>query len=126
MARAFRFLKRTSLNCAGAGAGTGVTEADNGGVVLTGAALGDAPLTGAASGGVSSCAGRCEVRQIESSKTEKNLTRALIGMTCDNGDLCVVGQARRLLKLKNGKRGACPTIAASLRWNNPAYGDGVL
>src|SRR5712692_4331308 len=96
MARAFRFLKRTSLSWAGAGEGTGVTEADNGGAVLTGDALGEVPLTGAAPGGVSSCAGRCEVRQIESSKTEKNLTRALIGMTCDNGDFCVVGQARHL------------------------------
>ena len=71
MARAFRFLKRTSLSWAGAGEGVGVTDADNGGVVATGDALDEAPLTGAAPGGVSSCAGKCEVRQIESSETER-------------------------------------------------------
>ncbi len=79
MARAFKFLKRTSLSCVGAGEGTGVTEADNGGVVLTGEALGEAPLTGAAPGGVSSWAGRCEVRQIESSETERTESRPVIG-----------------------------------------------
>src|SRR5437660_12937013 len=72
MARAFRFLKRTSLSCVGAGEGTGVTEADNGGVVLTGEALGEAPLTGAAPGGVSSWAGRWEGRQIESRERERS------------------------------------------------------
>src|SRR6266849_6405363 len=102
MARAFRFLKRTSLSCVGAGEGTGVTEADNGSVVLTGDALGEAPLTGAAPGGVSSCAGSCEVRQTESSETKRPESRAVIGMTCDNGDLCVVGQACRLPKQIRG------------------------
>jgi hypothetical protein len=103
-------LKSTSVNWGAPGEGAGVTDADSGGVVLTGDELGGAPLTGATPGGVSSCAGKYEVTQIESSKTEKNLTRVLIGMTSDNGDLCVAGQARRLPKLKNGRRSACPTI----------------
>ena len=34
--RAFRFLKSTSLNCGAPEEGAGVTEADNGGVVLAG------------------------------------------------------------------------------------------
>ncbi len=60
MARAFKFLKRTSLICGVPGEGTGVTEADNGGVVLTGDALGEAAAVGAAPGGVSSWASEIE------------------------------------------------------------------
>ena len=97
MARAFKFLKRTSLSWGVPGEGTGVTEADNGGVVLTGDALGEAPLTGVADGGVSSCADRIEATQIESSKMQ-NESRTVLDMTRDNADFCVVGQAHRLAK----------------------------
>jgi hypothetical protein len=77
MARAFKFLKRTSLTCGVPEEGTGVTEADNGGVVLTGDALGEAPLTAAAGGGVSSCAERYEATQIESNEKSKPESRAI-------------------------------------------------
>ena len=81
-------------------------EADNGGVVLTAGALGEAPPTGAAFRGVSSWAGKCEVRQIESSQAERTESRAVIGMTSDNDDFCVVGQAHRLPKIKERQSGA--------------------
>jgi hypothetical protein len=77
MARAFTFLKRTSLSCGAPGDGTGVTEADNGGVVLTGDAPGEAPLTGAALGGVSSCAER---ELAVARTTQRRKDRAVIGM----------------------------------------------
>ena len=55
MERAFRFLKRTSVNCGAPPEGAGVTEADNGGVVLAGdAAAGELALIGADAGGDSS------------------------------------------------------------------------
>ena len=95
MARAFKFLKRTSLSCGAPGEGTGVTEADNGGVVLTGDALAEAPLAGAAGSGVSSCAARIEATQIESSKMQ-NESRKVLDMTRDNADFCVGGQAHHL------------------------------
>jgi len=55
MDRAFKFLKRTSVNCGAPEDGAGVTEADNGGVVLTGEATGGDPAAaGADAGGDSS------------------------------------------------------------------------
>jgi len=58
MERAFRFLKRTSVSCGAPEVGAGVTEVDNGGVVLTGetAVGGDPAAAGADAGGDSSCA----------------------------------------------------------------------
>jgi len=48
-------LKSTSVNCGAPEDGAGVTEADNGGVVLTGETAGGAPaLIGADAGGDSS------------------------------------------------------------------------
>jgi len=53
--RAFRFLKTTSVNWGVPEDGAGVTEADNGGVVLAGdAAAGEPALIGADAGGDSS------------------------------------------------------------------------
>ena len=43
IARALRFLKRTSVSCGALEEGAGVTEADNAGVVLTGDAAGGDP-----------------------------------------------------------------------------------
>jgi hypothetical protein len=53
--RAFKFLKSTSVNCGAPEEGAGVTEADNGGVVLAGdTAGGEPPLIGTDAGGDSS------------------------------------------------------------------------
>jgi len=52
--RAFRFLKRTSVNCGAPADGAGVTEADSGGVVLAGDAAAEVALIGADAGGDSS------------------------------------------------------------------------
>jgi len=79
MARAFKFLKRTSLSWGAPGEGTGVTEADNGGVVLTGDALAEAPLTGPAGGGVSSCAFRIDALQIEMDETTRRSRVVMVG-----------------------------------------------
>ena len=79
MARAFKFLKRTSLSCGAPGEGTGVTEADNGGVVLTGDALAEAPLTGPAGGGVSSWAFRIDALQIEMDETTRRSRVVMVG-----------------------------------------------
>src|SRR5438128_3627638 len=77
IARAFKFLKKTSLSCGAPDEGAGVTEADNGGVVSTGDALAEAPLTGAAGGGVSSWAER-ELAVARAMQRKKD--RAAIGM----------------------------------------------
>ena len=74
--RAFRFLKRTSVNCGAPELGAGVIEADNGGVVPTGEAARDAPAAAGDAGGDSSWA-----KEIE--QTRKALTKAsrlLIGV----------------------------------------------
>ena len=68
--RAFRFLKRTSVNCGAPGDGAGVTAADSGGVVLTGdAAASGLAAAGADAGGDSSCA------KIKPPKDAKNKPR---------------------------------------------------
>lgn len=77
MARAFRFLKSTSLSCGALGDGTGVTLEDNGGVVAAADAPGDAPPEGDRLGGVSSCAGRKETAHIESNGMQSE-TRAVM------------------------------------------------
>ena len=66
MARAFKFLKSTSVSCGALGDGAGVTLEVNGGVVAAAEALGDTPPVGDPLGGVSSCAGRKETAHIES------------------------------------------------------------
>ena len=59
IARAFKFLKSTSLSCGGAIADdVGVAAEDSGRVVLNGDAVGELPLIGAAPGGDSSWAWR--------------------------------------------------------------------
>ncbi len=61
MERALRFLKSTSVNCGAPEDGAGVTEADNGGVVPAGDAVGGDPAAGGAeAGGDSSCANAIE------------------------------------------------------------------
>ena len=60
--RALRFLKSTSVSCGAPEDGAGVTEADNGGVVLAGAAAaGGLAAAGADAGGDSSCASETEM-----------------------------------------------------------------
>src|ERR1700736_4118733 len=90
IARAFKFLKSTSLSCAGAGEGTGVTDADTVVVVLTGKAFGEAPLIGAAPGGVSSCAGRIEAVQIEKDETTR---RSRVVMVVHFNECSTLGDA---------------------------------
>ena len=68
MARAFKFLKSTSVSCGALGDGAGVTLEDNGGVVAAAEALGDVPPVRDALGGVSSCAGRKETAHIQSNE----------------------------------------------------------
>jgi hypothetical protein len=78
MERAFKFLKRTSLSCDAVAVGTGVAAEDNGGVVLTGEAVGEAPATGPALGGDSSCAEVKQAAEIETSAAHRNESRAVI------------------------------------------------
>jgi hypothetical protein len=78
MERAFKFLKRTSLSCGAVAVGTGVAAEDNGGVVLTGDAVGEAPTIGAALGGDSSCAEVKHAAEIETSAAHKSESRAVI------------------------------------------------
>jgi len=76
--RALRFLKSTSVNCGApeVGAGVaGVTDADNGGVVLSGEAAGrDPPAAGEDAGGDSSCANEIEA----SNRPDTTASRVLI------------------------------------------------
>ena len=84
MERAFRFLKSTSVSCAGVGEGLAVTEAD----ALTGGtlgeagegavAIGDGPVVGRRPGCVSSCAGNVGVAQIEKSKANQHKSRLVM------------------------------------------------
>ena len=75
--RALRFLKSTSVPCGAPVEGAGVTEADNGGVVLAGdAAAGEPAAAAAEAGGDSSCANESE--QINKPKIEAN--RVLISV----------------------------------------------
>lgn len=78
MERAFKFLKRTSLSCGAVAVGTGVAAEDNGGVVVTGDAVGAAPTIGAALGGDSSCAEVTHAAEIETNATHKSESRAVI------------------------------------------------
>jgi hypothetical protein len=83
MARAFTFLKSTSVSCGGLGDGAGVTLEDNGGVVAAADALGDAPPVGVTLGGVSSCAVRKETAHIESNGMQ-NEARAIMRYSLAN------------------------------------------
>jgi hypothetical protein len=107
--RALRFLKSTSVNCGAPEDGAGVTEADNGGVVLIGeAAGGEAALTGADAGGVSSWAKRAEVTNKSATKN-----RILIRWMMFIPLFAVVGQAHRLLTL-NRTAGGAPALQSDL------------
>jgi hypothetical protein len=76
--RAFRFLKRTSVSCGAVGDGAGVTDEYNGGVVLAGDAIGEAPPAGERPGGVSSWPGKIETTQSERRDIEKTGSRVVI------------------------------------------------
>jgi hypothetical protein len=92
--RALRPLKSTSLNCGAPEEGGGVTEADNGGVVLAGDAVaGEAALTGVDAGGDSSCANEIE-RPTNEAKIRA--TRVLIGLRNKSWQFHTVEQASRL------------------------------
>src|SRR5439155_19331562 len=71
--RAFRFLKSTSVSCAGVGEGF-EAGADNAGVVLGGDAVADAALCGEGEG--SSSAGRRST--IENKKAKKHSSRVIM------------------------------------------------
>src|SRR5437868_14161745 len=92
--RAFRFLKSTSVNCGTPEEGAGVTEADNGGVVLAGdTAGGDPAAPGADAGGDSSCANKMERLRNEA---KIRATRVLISLRNKSWQFHAVEQAPRL------------------------------
>jgi hypothetical protein len=92
--RAFKFLKRTSVNCGVPEDAAGVTDADNGGVVLAGdATAGELALIGADAGGDSSCANRIERLQ---KKPKIKATRVLISLRNKSWQFHAVEQAPRL------------------------------
>jgi hypothetical protein len=89
-----RLLKSTSVNCGAPEEGAGVTEADNGGVVLAGDAAAGAPgAAGADAGGDSSCANEIE-RPTNEAKIRT--TRVLIGLRNKSWQCHTVEQASRL------------------------------
>ena len=90
--RAFKFLKRTSDNCGAPEEGAGVTEADNGGVVLAGAATaGEPAVAGADAGGDSSWANAIEK---PTNKPKIRATRVLISVKLSGWRFSVAEQAR--------------------------------
>src|SRR5438105_14255718 len=92
--RALRFLKSTSVPCGAQVDGAGVTEADNGGVVLAGdAAAGEPAAAGAEADGDSSCANETE-RLTNEAKIRA--TRVLIGLRNKSWQFQPVEQAPRL------------------------------
>jgi len=92
--RALRFLKSTSVPCGAPVDGAGVTEADNGGVVLAGdAAAGEPAAAGADAGGDSSCANETE-RLTNEAKIRA--TRVLISLRNKSWQFHAVEQAPHL------------------------------
>jgi hypothetical protein len=92
--RAFKFLKSTSVNCGAPADGAGVTEAENGGVVLAGDAdAGEPALIGADAGGDSSWANETE-RPTNEAKIRA--TRVLISLRNKSWQFRAVEQAPRL------------------------------
>jgi len=87
-------LKSTSVPCGAPVDGTGVTEADNGGVVLAGDAAGGEPAAaGGETGGDSSCANETE-RLTNEAKIRA--TRVLISLRNKSWQFHAVEQAPRL------------------------------
>jgi hypothetical protein len=76
--RAFRFLKSTSVSCAGVGEGVGVAEEDK---LAAGAAeaVGETSMSGGRVVCGSSCAGKIDIDQIQVSEAQKNPNRVIIG-----------------------------------------------
>jgi hypothetical protein len=90
--RALRFLKRTSVNRGAPVVGTGLTDADSGGVVLRGDPAGDEPApVGEEPGGDSSCAKQIDARI----RPDITISRILISVEDKSWRFAVGGQARR-------------------------------
>ena len=82
--RALRFLKSTSVSWGAPDVGTGVTEADNAGLVLVGDAAGREPAAaGEEAGGDSSCPKEIEM----SSRPDTTASRVVINWRRNHGDL---------------------------------------
>ena len=76
--RAFRFLKSTSVSCAGVGEGVGVTNEDKP-AVGTAEAVGETAMSGGRVVCGSSCAGKIDTDQIQVSEAQKHPNRVIIG-----------------------------------------------
>ena len=95
IARAFRFLKRTSVNCGVADDGAGATDAESGGVVLAGAATGDDPApAGDEAGGDSSCANE----RVIIKRAKVKASRVLINVKDKSWRFAIGGQVQRVPK----------------------------
>src|SRR2546423_1313834 len=107
IARALRFLKRTSVNCGAPEVGAGVTEADNAGVVLSGetAVRGPAPA-GEDAGGGFSCGEQIERR----ARPNRTTSRVLI-IGKEMKAICALGASASLL-LRRRKCGYCRSYDA--------------
>src|ERR1700730_5922274 len=92
IARALRFLKRTSVSVGGPDDGTGVTDADRGGAVRDGDATGDdPPAAGDEAGGDSSCA----IPTVLIKKAKAKASLVLISVEHKSCRFAVRGQAHR-------------------------------
>jgi hypothetical protein len=90
MARAFKFLKSTSVNSGAAFAeGSGVVAEVSGGVVLTGDAVGETPPIGAV-GGDSSWAVTSEAAQTESNEAKKRRNAIMAAYSNEAAAVCDV------------------------------------
>ena len=80
MARAFKFLKSTSVSCGAPveGFAAGVTEEESAGDADTGEALGDSVAAGETGGGVSSWASETDTAKVRR-QTTRNKSRTIIG-----------------------------------------------
>src|ERR1700726_258271 len=95
MARAFRFLKSTSVSCGAVDetVAAGVTEEESAGEAPAGGTLGDS-AAGDLAGGVSSCASAIE----ETNHATMKASRVLISMEDKSWPFTLAGQAHRWQK----------------------------
>src|SRR4029077_14192823 len=77
--RAFKFLKSTSVSCGGVGEEVGVADEDK--ATAAGEAVGETAVSGGRVAWGSSCAGKIDTEQIQTSEAQKNPNRAIIGST---------------------------------------------
>ena len=78
--RAFKFLKSTSVSCGGVGEGVGVAEEEIAAAVAADA-VGETAVSGGRVAWGSSCAGKIDTEQIQTSEAQKNPNRVVIGST---------------------------------------------